>query len=104
MNLSSVRKVSKYMLKVEIDNETRNKVEEIASDINKYVNSGKWELFNDDAKELTSKHPVNDLLMVGVKYIRLLNNRFYLELPYRALEEEDVEKILFNIATITKGS
>ena len=55
------------MIKVEIDNETRNKVEQIASDINKYVNSGKWELFNDDAKELTNKYSVNDLLSVGVK-------------------------------------
>ena len=91
------------MIKVEIDNETRNKVEQIASDINKYVNSGKWELFNDDAKELTNKYSVNDLLSVGVKYIRLPNNRFYLELPYRALEEEDVEKILWKIARVTKG-
>ena len=91
------------MIKVEVDAEIRNKVETMAADINKYIDDGKWELFNDAAKELANKHPVNDLLGMGVKYIRLPNKRFYLELPYRRLEEEDIEKILCNFVKATRG-
>ncbi len=89
------------MIKVEVDENIRCHVEKMAADINKYINSGKWELFNDDAKELASLYPVNDLLLMGVKYIRLPNKRFYLELPYRELEDADVEKILVQFSKAT---
>lgn len=90
------------MIKVEVDAEIRSKVEKMATEINKYINSGKWELFNDDAKDLAALYPVNDLLLMGVRYIRLPNKRFYLELPYRELEDSDIEKILVQFAKATK--
>ncbi len=86
------------MWKIDVPSEVRSKVEAMAAELNKWINSGKWELFNDDAKALANLYSMNDLLLMGVKYVKLPGNRFYLELPYRELEEKDVEMILMKYA------
>lgn len=73
------------------------RVREIVSEINRIVFEEKrWELFKKDAQDLVNKYSVNELLMCGVKYIKH-PNQFYLELPYKGIDDSMLNKILADI-------
>ena len=83
------------------DDELRKKVCSIVEELNEFIDSGKWDIFGDKAEELINKHSTNSLLLVGCKICNMKGiKRYHLELPYRRIEEEDIEKILFRIKSI----
>ena len=87
-------------MELNIAPELREKVTEIANEFNQFIRKGKWEVFNDDAKYLIDKYGLNELLSMGCKYHQLPTT-YYLELPYKELDEKDINSILFTLAKNT---
>lgn len=87
---------------ISVDAELKAKVEAIVAEINAFVDKGKWELFNEDAKYLVSKFPLNDLLAVGVKHVKIPHS-FYLELPYSGIDDAMLVKILYRLSNVNRS-
>ena len=83
-------------MKVNISPEIATQVRNIVAEVNKYINSGKWELFNSDRDAILSKFTANELMAVGCK-IHQLPATSYVELPYTEITEADINKILINV-------
>lgn len=81
---------------INVDPVIEKKVRTIVAELNKYINSGKWEVFNEDRDNLLNQFPLNDLLTVGCK-LHKLPATSYLELPYKEITEADINKILINV-------
>ena len=81
------------LITIDVDPKVKQRIEELAKDINKYVTDGKWEVFNKDAQYFMNKYEMNELFLLGVKQVNSYNG-IYLELPYDGLEEKDVNAAL----------
>ena len=86
-------------MELNVPQELRDKVVAIAAEFNEFIRKGKWEVFNDDAKQLIDRWGLNDLLFMGCKYHKLPTT-YYLELPYKELEEKDINSILFTLSKL----
>ena len=86
-------------MEINIAPELKTKIETIASELNTFINSGKWEVFNDEAQALIDKWGLNDLLFIGCKHHQLPAT-FYLELPYKELEEKDINAVLVRLSKL----
>lgn len=86
-------------MELKVAPELKDRVTAIAAEFNDFIRKGKWEVFNEEAKSLIDKYGLNDLLFMGCKYHKLPTT-FYLELPYKELEEKDINSILFTLSKL----
>ena len=90
-------------IKLNIDNDVRNKVEEAVNEINKFIRLGKENLYNESAIEIIDKFGLNNLLFIGCKLHKLPNTK-YLELPQKEISEDRLESILFSLENLMQNS
>ena len=80
-------------MELKVAPELKERVYNIAAELNSFISRGKWEVFNEEAQQLVDKWGLNELLFMGCKHHKL-PTKFYLELPYHELSEKNINAIL----------